>query len=1103
MLLLIQRVDQRWRMCRAALLPEHSVLSTAAEKGCELIARRAEETIESLPRAALYARRWGWSYELGQSEIVISPPREAAWLPVTLRFDWIAWSPAADAHLAYVPALDVHVLRSRADQLTAAVEREIRAAIERRGGQNPLAMLVELERQSGLKISAAPITVELPTPKQAALRELEREGEKTSVLKQIATDLTRQKLPEAFETDSAVAQLAELLNGAAPRSVLLVGPPGVGKTAAVYQLVRERSRHGLGGTPFWFSSGARLVAGMSGFGAWQEQCRDLCREAAKKKAVVFLGNLVELAEVGRSASQSESIASFLRPYLLRGDLTAIVECTPEQQALVERDLPQVLPAFTALRIEEPDRERGRRILRRQASANACEGGRLDDDAIDALDRLHRRYAGYSAYPGRPLRLLNHLCRDARRGAVISATDVTHAFARETGLPLVLLDEQTPLDLVATERWFGERVRGQPEAIELVSGLLATVKAGLTRPGRPVASLLFIGPTGVGKTETSKALAEFLYQRPDRMVRFDMTEYADYAAVERLAGGAFGAQGLLTSRVREQPFTVVLFDEFEKAHPRFFDLLLQVLGEARLTDAGGRIADFSNAVIIMTSNLGADSFGRGMSGFGPAPTTAEDARDHFARQVRQFLRPELFNRIDRIVPFAPLNRETVGEIAEREMAGIRRRDGITYGGVTLTIAADVTHHLAANGYEPRYGARPLKRAIERQLLAPLAAGLNAYSGDLSRAGDVRLEQGKLKVEVRARPAGTGHSPPPSVAAAERLTALRRSVQGLQRSMDVLGLRNEAARLTMTESRWLRDQRKGRFTAPPPELGRLSQLRRLLGELDDVDRRVVALEDVALMACYTDGLFEGSAVGRPARPSEGDDGLAGRPTDTLAALTNQWRELLFDVYAQRYLDANRVLLAIYGEDQRQTRDLAHAYSSLARARGLRCEPHLLVAHDANRDFTKPGVRQLIDVVEQLDGKTKTTVIDALRQDARQFDWRGEVPNAIGLALAIDGRLAYPMFKPEGGLHVFRHAARKLKCLVDISDSELAKYLPPQGIDRRGAIGAQPLRRTYDMEHETADDERLGKRLQAPDRGLDHLVAFLVEEWLRRDAERLMEG
>src|SRR5207342_2926265 len=194
------------------------------------------------------------------------------------------------------------------------------------------------------------------------------------------------------------------------------------------------------------------------------------------------------------------------------------------------------------------------------------------------------------------------------------------------------------------------------AVDLVTDLLATVKAALNRPRRPIASLLFVGPTGVGKTEMAKALAGYFFgdTRGDRLVRFDMSEYASAAAVGRLVGTTWEAEGLLTAKVREQPFCVVLLDEFEKAHPAFFDLLLQVLGEGRLTDSAGRLADFSNAIVVMTSNLGAGSFGSGPFGLSRADSSGrEHARVHFTHAVQSFLRPELFNRIDRIVPFLPL------------------------------------------------------------------------------------------------------------------------------------------------------------------------------------------------------------------------------------------------------------------------------------------------------------------------------------------------------------------------------------------------------------------------------------------------------------------
>src|SRR5262249_33382014 len=360
---------------------------------------------------------------------------------------------------------------------------------------------------------------------------------------------------------------------------------------------------------------------------------------------------------------------------------------------------------------------------------------------------HRRYATYSAYPGRPLRFLENLLRDGPKEQPISEEDVYLAFTRETGLPRSIIDPVVPLEVTEVHKWFSSRVVGQSEAVNLVVDLLATVKAGLTRPNRPIASLLFIGPTGVGKTEMAKALTEFLFGSRDRLTRFDMSEFADPVSVRRLVGGAFGSEGLLTAKVREQPFSVLLLDEVEKADGSFFDLLLQALGEARLTDAGGRLAAFRNTVVILTSNLGAESYRKGSTGFvGGTPTKAE-ATEHFARAVEQFLRPEMFNRLDRIVPFAPLDAATIRTIANREAQNVQSRDGVRFRDVAMTTAADLLDHLAAVGFDPRYGARPLKRAMERELLAPLARQMNRHAGNVPLTVAVGVIDGHPEVAVR--------------------------------------------------------------------------------------------------------------------------------------------------------------------------------------------------------------------------------------------------------------------------------------------------------------------------------------------------------------------
>ncbi|MGH9760328.1 MAG: AAA family ATPase, partial [Blastocatellia bacterium] len=424
---------------------------------------------------------------------------------------------------------------------------------------------------------------------------------------------------------------------------------------------------------------------------------------------------------------------------------------------------------------------------------------IEAGALETLDRLHRRYATYSAYPGRPLRFLKNLFRNKSEDQPVDSDDVSRAFSAETGLPSFLLNESEPLDLAATTDWFRQRVVGQEEAVDLVVDLMATIKAGMARRGRPLASFLFIGPTGVGKTEMARSLAQFLFRDSSasslggRMTRFDMSEYSDPAAVARLIGGSWDSEGLLTSRVREQPFGVVLLDEFEKAHPSFFDLLLQVLGEGRLTDSSGRLADFSNSVLIMTSNLGAESFRASPTGFHTRDEVVDRARAHYTREVKAFVRPEFFNRIDRIVPFSPLPEDALLKVARRELALIQRREGVLYEGLTLDINDEVVRHLAKAGFDPRYGARPLKRAVERELLIPLARALNERSNPYQVHARAQMVAGAVEVTTIELGAPTETIRAAATGCAQESVKLRRTVQSLLRCADYLEVQNEIDKL----------------------------------------------------------------------------------------------------------------------------------------------------------------------------------------------------------------------------------------------------------------------------------------------------------------------
>ncbi|HUR54960.1 MAG TPA: AAA family ATPase, partial [Gemmataceae bacterium] len=806
-------------LAEALFFPELSRLASNREAASEAVRRNLANQLAEMPPADLILRRRATAARQHAFTLTLPPPRASdAWRsPIEMEFHALVWDHPSGRVLARVAELGVELIADPKDNLDDILRRDTLATLRRLNLTTKLKAVVGVQTTTVFASEWVTVKASLPSLKERAVKAEAEEGlTKKSVLAEVTTLMHPHRLDPAFECDAVARQIADALTAKPPQSVLLVGPSGVGKTAAVRALVRQKDSLHLVATPFHQTSGARIVAGQTGFGMWEQRCQELVKEAAKKRIVLHVGPLVELMEVGKSEYNHTGIAAFLRPAIARGDLLCVAECTPEEIPLIEKQDPQLLDAFRHVTVEEPDTARGKAILAAFAEQNRRRT--VESPGLAAIDRLHRRYATYSAYPGRPIRFLENLIRDGAPRTAITEEEVYAGFTRETGLPRPLIEPAAPLDLEATRSWFGSRVIGQPDAVDLVVDLLATVKAGLTRPNRPIASLLFIGPTGVGKTEMAKALAEFLFGSKDRLTRFDMSEFADAVSVRRLVGGAFGSEGLLTAKVREQPFCVLLLDEVEKADASFFDLLLQALGEARLTDAGGRLADFRNAVVILTSNLGADTSRRGTTGFTNAAPAEGEAKEHFSRAVEQFLRPEMFNRLDRVVPFGALGPDVVRSITDREWNKVLARDGVRFRSLRVTADPKLLDHLAAVGYDPRYGARPLKRAMERELLAPLARQLNRHSGDTPLAAEVAM--GTVNVRPvqgpRSRDAERSANSPTGKLATES-QRLRRYHQLVATSSVVRELTNEVYQLSREEQRIHRKQSlKKKLTADDQEV-----------------------------------------------------------------------------------------------------------------------------------------------------------------------------------------------------------------------------------------------------------------------------------------------
>jgi ATP-dependent Clp protease ATP-binding subunit ClpC len=584
-------------------------------------------------------------------------------------------------------------------------------------------------------------------------RETEREKDErrrmrrlsVQTLRTIARNLSHgardDSLDRAFGREALVKTLVDDFDLREGNAVVLVGEPGSGKTAIVHEFVRRLSEryqsHDLR-RDVWRVDGNRFIAGMMYVGQWEERARSLIDELIDLGDVLYIDDLASMVYAGRTSKQDTHVAQFLEPHLARGELTVLAESTPERFERVREEAPTFASLFRVVRVDSlSDRETLPVLLGVLRDLESDAEGyvtpvRVTPDALETVLALTRRFLAHEAYPGKAVRLVRSVLstpgtvRDGYRW--YEARDVFDAFKRLTGLPDFILGAEPPRTRESIRASLGAMVAGQPEAIEAVTDVVVTMQRSLSDPEKPLATYLFVGPTGVGKTETARALATYLFGSPSRMVRFDMSEFASSVSVTRLVGHAGSPDGELTLALRTQPFTVVLFDEIEKAHPRVFDALLQLFGEGRLTDAAGRLVDFRGTIIVMTSNLGATDRQR-------ASFTRESAAD-FRRAVRDHFRPEMQNRIDYVVEFRSLSLDDVVRIVDLELEKVQARTGLVRRGIRLVASESARRRLATLGYEPSRGARPLRRVIEELVVVPIATALAADPA--RRGGEVRIE-----------------------------------------------------------------------------------------------------------------------------------------------------------------------------------------------------------------------------------------------------------------------------------------------------------------------------------------------------------------------------
>ena len=653
----------------------------------------------------------------------------------------------------------------------------------------------------------------------AVMRGVDNDGEarepksSTPTLDEYSRDLTRMaregKLDPVIGRPEEIETTIEVLSRRTKNNPVLIGDPGVGKTAIVegiaQRIVNEEVPETLSDKRVLALDLSGLVAGTQYRGQFEERLKKVVDEASENPEgqILFIDELHTVVGAG-AAEGSMDASNMLKPALARGELHCIGATTvDEYRKNIEKDA-ALERRFQPVLVGEPTVDDTMDILRglkdryeahhrvkitEEAIVAAAELSDryitdrfLPDKAIDLVDQASARVRLRSKTKPVDTRELEDEVRRLKRekdqavsaedfgraqdlkgqiqesqdrlGALkggrqhvaeVTAEDIAEVVSRQTGIPVSQLTQEERERLLKLEGQLHERVVGQEEAVEAVAEAVRRSRAGLSDPDRPIGSFLFLGPTGVGKTELARTLAEALFGDEAAMVRIDMSEFQERHTVSRLVGAPPGyvgyeEAGQLTERVRRRPYSILLLDEIEKAHPDVFNILLQILDDGRLTDSQGRTVDFKNAVIIMTSNMGAER----IQAHARKKESFEELKEDMVQIVRHHLRPEFVNRIDEIIVFRALTKEQIADIARLLLERTRRR--LRAQDVELEFTQEAVNLVATEGFDPEFGARPLRRTIQRKVDNELSRML--LEGSLN-SGDrvvVGVEDGKLSFEA---------------------------------------------------------------------------------------------------------------------------------------------------------------------------------------------------------------------------------------------------------------------------------------------------------------------------------------------------------------------
>ncbi|MBA3702190.1 MAG: ATP-dependent Clp protease ATP-binding subunit [Rubrobacteraceae bacterium] len=653
-------------------------------------------------------------------------------------------------------------------------------------------------------------------------RGVEAKRPKTRQLDQYGRNLTsyaeEDKLDPVIGRSQEIARIMQILVRRTKNNPVIIGEPGVGKTAIVEGLAEEIAEGTvpeiLGEKEVYTLDLGALVAGSKYRGEFEERLKKIMKEITDHGDIIlFIDEIHNLVGAG-AAEGAIDAASILKPALARGEIQVIgATTTDEYRKYVEKDK-ALERRFQTIQVGEPSVEETELIL--QGLREKYESHHnidITDEALKAASQLGDRYIADRFLPDKAIDLVDEAAskmriktmssppyykeideelaavrsekeaaidgqefekaarfRDSERKLVaqrrelekawregkieeqrvsIGENEIAEIVSMWTGIPVKKMTEEESARLLQMEDALHGRIVGQNEAIKAVSRSIRRTFAGIKDPNRPSGSFVFLGPTGVGKTELARTLAEYLFGNQDAMIRLDMSEYMERHTVSRLVGSppgyvGYDEGGQLTEQVRRRPYSVVLFDEIEKAHPDVFNIMLQILEDGQLTDAQGRTVDFKNVVLIMTSNVGAQTINKTKSlGFGSddAGLSYKEMKGRVTSELRKIFRPELLNRIDEIIVFHKLEREDMRHIIEIQIKRLRQQ--LVERDVTIEFTNEALDKLAEEGYDPAFGARPLRRTLQRMIEDPMSEMI--LRGEIPNGSKVVIEPNDMSSE----------------------------------------------------------------------------------------------------------------------------------------------------------------------------------------------------------------------------------------------------------------------------------------------------------------------------------------------------------------------